>query len=114
METVERARGALYAFHQLTGTTVLELGRAVELLRDAGHGDWADRVETEVLGRNVIPGHWTYRIVEAYNQTHYEPCKGLEQGAVAGLAEDQDHLYEARLRAARRTPGHREHTSGPG
>ncbi|WP_225803097.1 hypothetical protein [Streptomyces sp. NK15101] len=114
LETVERARGALYGFHQLTGTADLELDRAVRLLREAGHGDWADRVETEILGRNVIPGHWTFQIVEAYDRTYYEPFKGLERLAVSRLAGGRDHLYEARLKEARRTPGHPDHTPGPG
>ncbi|MFE7515167.1 hypothetical protein ACFU8I_28635 [Streptomyces sp. NPDC057540] len=113
VETVERARGALYTFHQLTGTADLELDRVVRLLRDAGHGGWADEVETEVLGRNVIPDHWTFQIVEAYDRTYYEPFKALAQRAVDELAAGQDHLYEARLKAARRTPGHPDHTPGP-
>ncbi len=67
LETTERARGHLFSFHQLTGTADLELDRAVELLRAAGHHEWAERVEREILGRNVIPGHWTFQIVEAYD-----------------------------------------------
>ncbi|MER7622931.1 hypothetical protein [Streptomyces sp. NPDC126503] len=113
LETVERARGHLYGFHQLTGTADFELDRAVRLLRDAGHDDWADRVETELLGRNVIPGHWTFQIVEAYNRTYYEPFKDLEQKAVSCLAGGRDHLFEARLKEARRTRGHPDHTSCP-
>ncbi|WP_234315301.1 hypothetical protein [Streptomyces globisporus] len=113
LETVERARGALYGFHQLTGTADLELDRAVRLLREAGHGDWAERVEREILGRNVIPGHWTFQIVEAYDRTYYEPFKDLERLATSRLAAGRKHLYEARLKAARRTPGHPDHTPGP-
>ena len=56
LETTERARGSLYAFHQLTGGADLELDRAVRLLRDAGHPEWAEKVRAEILGRNVIPG----------------------------------------------------------
>ncbi|MFF0557856.1 hypothetical protein [Streptomyces sp. NPDC004266] len=113
LETVERARGALYGFHQLTGTADFELDRAVRLLREAGHDDWADRVEEEILGRNVIPGHWTFQIVEAYDRTYYEPFKDLERLATSALAGGRQHLYEARLKAARRTSGHPDHTPGP-
>ncbi|MFJ9574894.1 hypothetical protein ACIRQF_00710 [Streptomyces sp. NPDC101191] len=112
LETVERARGALYTFHQLTGTADFELDRAVRLLRDAGHGEWARRVEGEILGRNVIPDHWTFQIVEAYDGTYYEPFKALERLAVSRLAGGRDHLYEARLKEARRTEGHPDHTAG--
>ena len=113
LETVERARGHLYAFHQLTGTADLELDRAVGLLRDAGHGGWADRIEREVLGRNVIPGHWTFQIVEAYNRTYYEPFRDLERQALHDLADGKDHLYEAEMKETRRTNGHPDHTAGP-
>ncbi|GAA3896521.1 hypothetical protein GCM10022244_03330 [Streptomyces gulbargensis] len=113
LETIERARGHLYGFHQLTGTADFELDRAVRLLRDAGHKEWADRVETELLGRNVIPGHWTFQIVEAYNRTYYEPFRDLEQEAVTRLAEGRDHLFEARLKERRRTRGHPDHTPCP-
>ena len=114
LETTERARGHLYGFHQLTGTADFELDRAVKLLRDAGHDAWADRVQLEILGRNVIPGHWTFQIVEAYNSTYYEPFKRLEQAARVDLADGKDHLYEAELKEVRRTNGVPDHTARPG
>lgn len=113
LETTERARGHLYSFHQLTGGADLELGHAVELLRKAGHHQWADRVEKEILGRNVIPGHWTFQIVESYNDTYYQPFKALERSVLNQLAEGRDHLYEAEMKEARRTHGHRDHTARP-
>ncbi|GAA3721785.1 hypothetical protein [Streptomyces tremellae] len=113
LETAERARGHLYAFHQLTGGADLALDEAVELLREAGHAEWAERVQREIVGRNVIPGHWTFQIVEAYNRTYYEPFRDLEREAVADLAEGRDHLYEAEMKEARRTRGHPQHTARP-
>ena len=113
LETTECARGHLFAFHQLTGSADFELDRAVELLRAAGHPEWAERVRTEILGRNVIPGHWTFQVVEAYDRTYYEPFRDLEREAVDRLAEGHDHLYEAELKEARRTRNHPDHTAGP-
>ncbi|MFC8274253.1 hypothetical protein ACFUJR_17340 [Streptomyces sp. NPDC057271] len=113
LETTERARGHLYAFHQLTGTADLELDRAVHLLREAGHGRWADRVEREITGRNVIPGRWTFQIIEEYNDTYYEPFRETERRARAELAHGVDHLYEAEMKEARRTHGHSDHTARP-
>jgi hypothetical protein len=113
LETTERARGHLYTLHQLTGTADFELDQAVELLRAAGHDGWADRVQREILGRNVIPGHWTFQIVEAYNATYYEPFRALEAAARDELADGRDHLYEAELKEARRTGGHPDHTARP-
>lgn len=78
LETVERARGHLYAFHQLTGGADLALDKAVEQLRAAGHAPQAELVEREIVGRNVIPGCWTFQIVEAYDTTYYRPFTGVE------------------------------------
>lgn len=111
LETTERARGHLYAFHQLTGTADLELDRAVRLLREAGHASHADAVEREIVGRDVIPGHWTFQIVEAYDRTYYHPFADLERSLVDDLAEGRDHLYEAELKEARRSPAHRDRSA---
>ncbi|MFH8702681.1 hypothetical protein [Streptomyces rubrogriseus] len=114
LETTECARGHLFAFHQHTGSADFELDRAVELLRAAGHPELAERVRTEILGRNVIPGHWTFQIVDAYDRTYYQPFRDLERDAVARLAEGRRHLYEAELKEVRRTRNHPDHTSRPG
>ncbi|MDQ0988644.1 hypothetical protein [Streptomyces sp. V2I9] len=111
LETAERARGALYDFHQLTGSADLALDDAVRLLRAAGHGEQAERVEREILGRNVIPGHWTFQIVEEYNTTYYDVFRAIERRITEELAQGRDHLYEAEMKAARRTVGHPDHSA---
>ncbi|MFE9535687.1 hypothetical protein [Streptomyces sp. NPDC006691] len=113
LETVEQARGHLYAFHQLTGGADLTLGRAVEQLRAAGHGDQADLVEREIVGRNVIPGCWTFQVIEAYNATYYTPFTEVEHQVRQELVEGRKHLYEAEMKEARRTRGHPDHTARP-
>ena len=67
LEVVEHARGLLYGFHRLTGKADFTLGEAVEKLRTAGHDDLADRLERELVGRNVIDGRWTFQIVEDFD-----------------------------------------------
>ncbi|MGW6055468.1 hypothetical protein [Streptomyces sp. NPDC055189] len=113
LETVERARGHLFAFHQLTGGADLTLGAAVEELRAAGHAMQADLVEREIVGRNVIPGHWTFQIIEAYDATYYRPFTDVEKRVCRELAGGRSHLYEAELKEARRTRGHADHTACP-
>ncbi|WP_327686979.1 hypothetical protein [Streptomyces sp. NBC_00467] len=113
LETTERARGHLYGFHQLTGSADLQLDDAVRLLREAGHDRLADLVEREILGRNVLPGQWTYQIVEAYNETYYRPFQDVERQVRDQLAEGRDHLYEAEMKEARRTRRHPDHTALP-
>ncbi|MGW6270158.1 MULTISPECIES: hypothetical protein [unclassified Streptomyces] len=113
LETTERARGALHEFHQLTGGADLVLDKAVRLLREAGHQEQADRVEQEILGRNVIPGRWTFQIVEDYDDTYYGPFVHCEQDLRRQLVEGKRHLYEAEMKEARRTKHHPDHTARP-
>ena len=113
LETVERARGHLYAFHQLTGTADLALGEAVDLFRRAGHDELADRIDSEVLGRNVIAGRWTFQIVEDYDDGYWSAFHGLERQARDELAQGRRHLYEARMKEERRTRGRRHHEATP-
>jgi hypothetical protein len=109
LETVERVRGHLYAAHQLTGTADFQLDDAVALFREAGHGKLADRIATELIGRNVIPGHWTFQLVEEYDDGYYADFRTIEKDARDELAGGRRHLYEAELKERRRThgrPGH--------
>ncbi|WP_394436512.1 hypothetical protein [Streptomyces sp. SGAir0957] len=114
LETVEQARGHLYAFHQLTGTADLELGRAVGLLRAAGHEKWAERIDRELVGRNVLEGRWTFQVVEEYDAGFYAPYKDMERELRDDLTPGRTHLYEAEMKEARRTKGHADHTAHPG
>ncbi|RJQ76623.1 hypothetical protein D5S17_17305 [Pseudonocardiaceae bacterium YIM PH 21723] len=108
MEVAEVARGHLYEFHRMSGTADFAVERAAELLRGAGHHDLADRLEQELIGRNVLPGRWTFQIVEEYEATYYRPFQAFEEQSrelVGGLR----HLHEAELKRARRSrrrPGH--------
>jgi hypothetical protein len=114
LEAVEVARGHLYTFHRLSGTADLTLGDAVAQLRDAGHNQLADRIDRELVGRNVIPGRWTFQIVEAYDDTYYSTFKDLEQAAREALVEGKRHLYEAEMKEDRRTRGEPGHEATPG
>lgn len=101
LETTERARGHLYSFHQLTGTADFMLAEAIALLREAGHPEHADRVQRELLGRNVLPGRWTYEVVEEYDDIYYEPFRAVERDARNALGDGKRHGLEARLKRER-------------
>jgi hypothetical protein len=113
LEVVEHARGYLYGFHRLTGKADLDLGEAAELLRKAGHAELAGRIETELVGRNVIEGRWTFQIVEDYDDGYYAAFKELERLARDELAGGRRHLFEAEMKEARRTHGRRHHEARP-
>jgi hypothetical protein len=112
LETTERARGHLYSFHQLTGTADFQLGDAADLLREAGHGELADLIERELVGRNVIPEHWTFQIIEAYDDTYWSDFRETERRVRDLLVGGRRHLHEAKLKEDRRTHGRRHHEKG--
>jgi hypothetical protein len=113
LEATEDARGHLYAFHRLTGSADLTLGEAVGMVREAGHGELAGRIETELVGRNVVPGRWTFQIVEEYDDGYYALFRELEQLARDRLAGGRRHLVEAEMKEERRTHGRPGHEATP-
>ena len=113
LEVVEDARGHLYAFHRLTGTADMKLDDAVELLRKAGHAELADRIDTELVGRNVLEGRWTFQVVEEYDDGYYALFKSLEEEARDCLVQGRRHLFEAEMKEERRTHGRRHHEARP-
>ena len=114
LETCERARGHLYSFHQLTGSADIELGEAVSALREAGHTEVADRIDRELVGRNVIANRWTFQIVEDYDDNYWSLFRELERDARDRLADGIRHLYEARLKQSELTPGEPGHEPSAG
>ncbi|MBA8794463.1 hypothetical protein FHX74_002082 [Friedmanniella endophytica] len=113
LETCERARGHLYSFHQLTGSADIGLGEAVEALRQAGHTEVADRLDRELVGRNVLAGRWTFQIVEEYDDGYWSLFRALEADARERLAGGRRHLFEARLKQDERTPDASAHEATP-
>src|SRR5690606_12879859 len=87
LEWLERARGRLYDFHQMLGHLDLQMEEAATMLRDAGHEALAERLEQEVVGRNVLDGRWTFQIVEEFEGTYYDPIRSVEQAVRDELME---------------------------
>ncbi len=113
MEWIERARGRLYDFHQLSGHADLLVGEAVEALRDAGHDEQADRLERELVGRNVLDGRWTFQVVEEYDDHYWSVARELVASVRDELADGVRHVHEAEMKADRITPGHPRHRPTP-
>ncbi|KAB1159208.1 hypothetical protein F6X68_08970 [Micromonospora sp. AMSO12t] len=113
LETIHRVRGHLYSAHQLVGGADLTLDRVVKLLREAGHGAMADRVEHELLGRNVLPGRWTFQIMEEFDDGYYAAFQEIERDARKKLAGGRRHIYEAEMKERRRTHGMPGHEATP-
>ena len=98
LETVERARGHLYSFHQLSGSADLALQEGVAMLRAAGHDELAEEIDAGLVGRNVLPGRWTYQVVEEYDDLYWSVFREYENRARQSLARGRRHLYEARMK----------------
>ena len=113
LEAVEEARGLLYTFHRRTGTADLMLGDAVDLLRAAGHDELAERIDLELVGRNVIHGRWTFQVVEDYDDNYWSPFRAMEQEARDQLVGGRRHLFEAERKEDRRTHGRPHHEAVP-
>jgi hypothetical protein len=113
LEWVERARGHLYEFHQLMGHADEVFGEAADRLAAAGHAVHADLVRTEVVGRNVVHGRWTFQVVEEFDDGYYRPVAAVEERVRGDLMAGRRHVYEAELKDARRTPGLRHHERRP-
>ncbi|WP_439427162.1 hypothetical protein [Micromonospora sp. LA-10] len=113
LETVHRVRGHLYSAHQLVGGADLTLDRVVKLLREAGHDETADRVEHELLGRNLLPGRWTFQIMEEFDDGYYAAFQEIERDAREKLADGRRHIYEAEMKERRRTHGMPGHEAKP-
>jgi hypothetical protein len=111
-EYIERAKGHLYSFHQLMGRADFLVEEAAGLLREAGHTDFADRLETDLVGRNVLDGRWTFQVVEEFDDHYYEFFRSLERES-RELTGGIRHLHEARMKEQRRTAGRAAHTEDP-
>jgi hypothetical protein len=113
LETVEVARGHLYALHQLTGSADIALQGAVDALREAGHDELADTLDRELVGRNVLAGRWTFQVVEEFDDGYWSLFRELERKAREQLVGGRRHLYEARLKQDERSAGRTGHAATP-
>src|SRR3954452_19969308 len=104
LETLERARGHLYSFHQLIGEADLKLDEALERMRAAGAGELAARIERELVGRDGLPGHSAFQVIEDFDDGYWEVFREYERAVREALTGGRRHLLEARMKE-RRQPG---------
>ncbi|MFI9817774.1 hypothetical protein [Saccharothrix variisporea] len=113
LETTERARGHLFDFHQLTGSADAKVIKAARLLREAGHTALAEGLEQHLVGRNVLPGRWTFQLVEDYEETYYSVFREWERKVRDDLMGGAAHVYEAEMKERNVTPGEPGHELDP-
>jgi hypothetical protein len=113
LEWVERARGRLYDFHQMMGRADFLMEDAADALEGAGHHELAAHVRTEIVGRNVLDGRWTYQVVEEFEDCYYQPAREADRRVRDALLDGRRHVFEAELKEKRRTRGLPRHEGEP-
>lgn len=113
LERVERARGRLFDFHQLIGGADEQIAEAADLLAAAGHTDQADLLRRTLVGRNVMPGRWTFQLVEEFDDVYYSCVKSTEEQIRGELLDGRRHIYESELKEHNRTKGEPGHEARP-
>jgi hypothetical protein len=103
-EVIEEARGHLYAFHRRAGKADLALQEAVDHLRKAGHPELADEIDQVLVGRDVVPGLWTFQLVESYDRTYYDVWQAVVEKAER-LAGGAPHLAESGMKVQEQSGG---------
>jgi hypothetical protein len=104
LEVVEEARGLLYTFHRRSGRADLTLQEAVQALHDAGEHETAQQVADVLIGRDVIPGCWTFQIVEQYDSQYWQPFHAVEADVRERFADGTAHIYEAEMKHREQQP----------
>lgn len=105
LEVVENARGLLYEFHRLSGMADITAQKAVAQLRDAGHSELADEIDEVLIGRDVIPGMWTFQIVDHYDEQYWQVFRGVEEHARGRAGGLPKHVYEAEMKTREQRTG---------
>jgi hypothetical protein len=113
LEWLERARGRLYDFHQMMGHVDFLVDDAADAFQSAGHHAIADALRTEIVGRNVLDGRWTFQVVEEFDDGYYDAFRAAERSIRERLLAGRRHVYEAELKEERRTHGRAHHEAAP-
>ena len=98
LEWVERAWGHLVAFHHEIGHAQGMMLEAARRLEAMGEDALAERVRRDLAPRDVLPGRWTYRIVDEFREGFLAPARAVEEDDRGRLAGGRRHRFEASLR----------------
>jgi hypothetical protein len=113
LEVIDHARGHLIAFHRMLGMADFLFEDAADLLQAAGRTGHAQHLRTEVVGRNVLEGRWTFQVIDEFDRTYYQVVKDAEARIRDDLMGGAPHVYEAEMKEQRRSRGVPGHESRP-
>ena len=81
---------------------------------ERSRAEHADAIETELVGRDLLEGRWSFQIVEEYDDTYWSVVRDHERRAREQLAGGRRHVFEAAMKESRRTHVRRHHEARPG
>lgn len=113
LEQIERARGSMYDFHQNIGGADIKIEEAADMLAKAGHTEQAALIRDQIVGRNLLPGMWSFQMVEAFDDSYYTEVKLAEEQVRNDLVQGRRHIYESEMKEANRTKGESGHEARP-
>ena len=67
----------------------------------------------DLVGRNVLPGRWTFQLVEELDESWYDPFTAVERRVRDDLLDGRRHVQESEMKDDRRTPGRPGHERRP-
>ena len=102
LEYIERARGHLYAFHQLIGRADFLFEESACQLAQVGHLEEAASLWRNVVGRDVLEGRWTFQIVEGFDDDYYDAARSEVRALEHALVGNRRPAHEEALRDRRR------------
>ena len=71
--------------------------------RPAQAGGLADDIERNLVGRNVIPGRWTFQVVEEFDDGYWSVFRAYERDVRDALTDGRRHVNEAQMKQRRRS-----------
>lgn len=102
LEYVERARGHLFAFHQLIGRADFLFEESACRLAALGHSQEASSLWHNIVGRDVLEGRWTFQIVEGFDDDYYTATRAQVIDLESRLVDGRRHAHEEAMRHRRR------------
>lgn len=97
LEHVYRGYGSLLSCHHSIGHGMDHFEAARELLREAGHDEYADALRDEVVPAGFVGDRWTYELVDAARTGFVDEVTAFERVVREDLADGQRHVSERRL-----------------
>ena len=117
LERVERARGAAGpSLHQLMGGAECDARRRRRRssAAEGPYGDLADRDPASGWwAATWHVGRWTFQLVEEFDDGYYALFRELERAVRDTTMDGRRHVFEAEMKARRRTHGHPAHEAEP-